>query len=99
MKCPCSMSAAELLAANTASSGDSLRSIFIEDRDGKWHVTEYSMSSAGLGSEHVTLQSAIERVETLMVKIRRDTTPPHDGSGDVVTNPVEIAQALTGKAK
>lgn len=98
MTCPCEMTAAELLAANTASRGDTLKSILIEDRGGRWHVTPYAACAAGLGSEHSTIQSAMEDAERWMVRLRRDETPPMT-PGEVVTDPAEIVAALLGPAK
>lgn len=93
MKCACAMTTAELLSANT--SGKALRAILIEDHGSGWTVTPYYPAQAGLGTEHVTLQSAIQAVEDLMVKIRRDETPEHDPLiSSVVTEPQEISDAL-----
>jgi hypothetical protein len=95
-KCGCQMTAPELLIANVVGR-DNIKSILIEDTGRGWSVTPYYPSSAGLGTDHITLQSAALAVERLMVEIRRDDTRPHDPSNGVtVTADAELAKLMRG---
>lgn len=96
-KCACEMTTAELLVANVAGR-PGIKAVLIEDTGRGWKATPYAPSQAGLGTEHVTVQSAIVEIERLMVEIRRDDEPEPQLAG-VVTDPAEVAKLLSGKTE
>jgi len=69
------------------------KTILIEDTGKGWRITTFGPECYGLGSEHVTIQSALDDAEQQMAALRRqpDTYTP----GHVITDPEEIAEALS----
>lgn len=93
-KCACEMTAAEILG-ETVRIRQPARSILIEDVGHGWRVTQFGPETAGdpAPAEHVTIQSTLERVEALLVLLRRqkEITP-----SEVITDPLIIAKAIRG---
>ncbi len=72
MRCSCSMTALELLQSNIAVSRP-LKSLLVVDSGRGWNVTRYGPDAAGLGTDHVTIQSTIEEIERCLVDLRRQS--------------------------
>ena len=91
-KCPCSMTALELLQGNLQISKP-VKSLLVIDTGKGWNVTKYGPDAAGLGTDHVTIQSALEQIESDLVNLRRQSNVESVG-GEVITDPAEVASAL-----
>ena len=100
-KCACAMTALELLQANIAVQRP-VKSVLITDRGRGWDVVMYGPDSAGFPPPddepaHITIQSALEKIEECLVHLRRQPDVGAAPRGEIVTDPHEIARALKGK--
>lgn len=91
-KCPCSMTALELLQQHIDLKKP-VKSMLIIDNGNGWNVTMFGPDAAGLGTDHITLQSAVEEVEDRLVNLRRQSNV-ESKDGEVITDPVGVARAL-----
>lgn len=71
------------------------KSVLIVDLGHAWEVTMFGPDSAGLGTEHITVQSAMEAIEEAMINVRRQ--PDQMTRGIVISDPAQVAKELAGK--
>lgn len=96
-KCPCSMTALELLQQNLSAQKPQ-RMVLIVDHGNGWDVTSYGPQNAGRprggDPDCITLQATLELIEETLVRLRRE--PDDDGVvGEIVTDPAGIVRALS----
>lgn len=93
-KCSCEMTGLEILE-DTLRIAQPQRTILIVDHGHGWTVTAFGPTSAGdpAPQQYSTVQAVLERVETLVVDLRRQP----ETSGYVITNPKKILRAFQGE--
>ena len=87
------MTALELLQSNIAAQKP-LKSLLVIDTGSKWRVTRYGPDAAGLGTDHVTIQSALDEIERCLVDLRRQSNAESVG-GEILTSD-EMVRELAG---
>ena len=95
-KCACQMTGLEILE-DTLQISKPQKTILIVDTGRGWTVTMFGPDNAGdpAPNTHITIQSAIERTETLMAELRRQ--PDRMTVGYVVSDAEEVAKELLGQ--
>lgn len=94
MKCPCSMTALELLREHIDIKKP-VKSLLVIDNGSGWHVVMFGPDAAGLGTDHVTIQAALEEIEDRLVNLRRQSDVETVG-GEALTGEA-MARELSGK--